>query len=124
MALRASRWSAGESGGLAARTAPSWAAVGLGPSLLMRAARSADGAAAVGAGLLPADKGEVKIRDIKLVDGKVFIYYASSDTRLHVATTTVDQLVDYCLNTPSDELTSSASVARINALVDKNEKHA
>ena len=57
-------------------------------------------------------------------DGKVFIYYASSDTRLHVATTTVDQLVDYCLNTPSDELTSSASVARINALVDKNEKHA
>lgn len=57
-------------------------------------------------------------------DGKVFIYYASSDTRLHVATTTVDQLVDYCLNTPEDELTSSASVARINALVDKNEKHA
>ncbi len=57
-------------------------------------------------------------------DGKVFIYYASSDTRMHVATTTVDQLVDYCLNTPEDELTSYASVARINALVDKNEKNA
>lgn len=53
-------------------------------------------------------------------DGKVFIYYASSDTRMHVATSTVDQLVDYCLNTPEDELTSYASVARINALVDKN----
>ena len=37
-------------------------------------------------------------------DGKVFIYYASSDTRMHVATSTVDRLVDYCLNTPSDGL--------------------
>ena len=35
-------------------------------------------------------------------DGKVFIYYASSDTRMHVATTTVDRLVDYCKNTPKD----------------------
>lgn len=54
-------------------------------------------------------------------DGKVFIYYASSDTRLHVATTTVDRLVDYCLNTPEDELTSAASVQRINRLIDANE---
>lgn len=53
-------------------------------------------------------------------DGKVFIYYASSDTRLHVATTTIDQLVDYVMNTPQDDLTSAASVARINALIDKN----
>lgn len=53
-------------------------------------------------------------------DGKVFIYYASSDTRLHVATTTVDKLVDYVMNTPQDDLTSAASVARINALIDKN----
>lgn len=53
-------------------------------------------------------------------DGKVFIYYASSDTRLHVATTTVDQLVDYVMNTPQDNLTSAASVERINALIDKN----
>jgi len=54
-------------------------------------------------------------------DGKIFIYYASSDTRLHVATTTIDQLVDYVMNTPQDDLTSAASVARINALIDKNE---
>lgn len=53
-------------------------------------------------------------------DGKVFIYYASSDTRLHVATTTIDQLVDYVMNTPQDDLTSAASVERINALIDKN----
>lgn len=53
-------------------------------------------------------------------DGKVFIYYASSDTRMHVATSTIDQLLDYCLNSPQDELYSAASVAHINALVDKN----
>ena len=53
-------------------------------------------------------------------DGKVFIYYASSDTRMHVATSTIDQLLDYCLNSPEDELYSAASVAHINALVDKN----
>ena len=38
-------------------------------------------------------------------DGKVFIYYASSDTRMHVATSTIDQLVDYCLNSFEDDLT-------------------
>lgn len=53
-------------------------------------------------------------------DGKVYIYYASADTRLHVATTTVDRLLDYCLNTPEDGLTTSASVEKINALVAKN----
>lgn len=53
-------------------------------------------------------------------DGQVFIYYASADTRLHVATTTVDQLVDYCLHTPEDGLTTSASVETIKALVAKN----
>jgi len=53
-------------------------------------------------------------------DGKVYIYYASSDTRMHVATSTVDQLVDYCINTPEDELRSAASVNRINKLIDKN----
>ncbi len=56
-------------------------------------------------------------------DGKVFIYYASSDTRMHVATSTVDRLVDYCLNTPEDGLTTSASVATINRLIDSNEKY-
>jgi len=53
-------------------------------------------------------------------DGKVFIYYASSDTRMHVATTTIDQLVDYCLHTPEDKLHSHLSVETINMLVDKN----
>ena len=42
-------------------------------------------------------------------DGAVFIYYASSDTRMHVATSTIDKLVDYCMNTPADGLSSSAS---------------
>lgn len=53
-------------------------------------------------------------------DGTVFIYYASSDTRMHVATSTIDRLVDYCLHTPEDGLRSAASVARINALIDRN----
>ena len=53
-------------------------------------------------------------------EGKVFIYYASADTRLHVATTTVDQLLDYCLHTPEDGLTTTASVETIKALVAKN----
>lgn len=52
--------------------------------------------------------------------GKVFIYYASSDTRMHVATTTVDRLVDYCKNTPKDRFSSGASVETIKALVKKN----
>lgn len=55
-------------------------------------------------------------------DGKVFIYYASSDTRLHVATSTVDHLVDYCLHTPADGLTTGASVRAINALIDSNQR--
>lgn len=53
-------------------------------------------------------------------DGKVFIYYASSDTRLHVATSTVERLVDYCLNTPADGLRTGASVQAVNALIDHN----
>jgi 4-O-beta-D-mannosyl-D-glucose phosphorylase len=53
-------------------------------------------------------------------DGKVFIYYASSDTRLHVATSTLDKLIDYVVNTPEDGLTSVASVESIIALIDKN----
>jgi len=53
-------------------------------------------------------------------NGKVFIYYASSDTRMHVATSSIDQLVDYCMNTPEDRLRSAASVQAINELIDKN----
>ena len=54
-------------------------------------------------------------------DGTVYIYYASSDTRMHVAVSTVDRLVDYCLYTPADGLRSAASVAAVNALIDRNE---
>jgi len=54
-------------------------------------------------------------------DGKVFIYYASSDTRMHVATSTLEQLVDYCVNTPQDKFYSAGSVETINELIDKNE---
>ena len=55
-------------------------------------------------------------------DGKVFIYYASADTRMHVATSTVDRLVDYCMNTPEDGLTTSASVETIKKLIAKNKQ--
>ena len=55
-------------------------------------------------------------------DGKVFIYYASSDTRLHVATSTIERLVDYCLNTEPDGLHTGLTVERINRLIDLNEK--
>ena len=50
-------------------------------------------------------------------DGAVFIYYASSDTRCHVATSTVDRLLDYVINTPEDGLRSAASVAQRIELV-------
>ncbi|MRT92049.1 glycosidase [Ancylomarina sp. 16SWW S1-10-2] len=56
-------------------------------------------------------------------DGKLFIYYASSDTRMHVATTTIDQLVDYCINSPQDQLYSHLSVQSINQLVDRNKDY-
>ncbi len=51
---------------------------------------------------------------------EVFIYYASSDTRMHVATSSINQLVDYCLNTPVDNLNTHESVKSIVALIDKN----
>ena len=53
-------------------------------------------------------------------DGRVFIYYASSDTRMHVATSTVDRLVDYCLHTPEDGLRTGLSVDALNRLIDGN----
>lgn len=52
---------------------------------------------------------------------EVFIYYASSDTRMHVATSTIDQLVDYCIHTPPDGGRSASSVETINRLIDANE---
>ncbi len=60
---------------------------------------------------------------IKDENGDVKIYYASSDTRMHVATSTVDQLLDYCMNSPQDKLHSHLSVQTINNLVDANTNH-
>ena len=55
-------------------------------------------------------------------DGRVCIYYASSDTRMHVATSTIERLVDYCLHTPADGLSTGASVETIKRLIEKNRK--
>jgi 4-O-beta-D-mannosyl-D-glucose phosphorylase len=60
---------------------------------------------------------------IKEDDGTVYIYYASSDTRMHVATSTIDKLVDYCINSPEDKLHSHLSVETINELIDSNSSY-
>ncbi|WP_150274578.1 glycosidase [Paenibacillus tepidiphilus] len=57
---------------------------------------------------------------IALDNGEIYIYYASSDTRIHVATTTVDQMLDYVMNTPADLLRSYASVQQRIELIDRN----
>ena len=84
------------------------------------------------AGFFMAPEGEERIGDVSNVlftngwiadeDGTVFIYYASSDTRMHVATSTIDQLVDYCMNTPADGLFTSTSVETLKKQIDKNLK--
>jgi 4-O-beta-D-mannosyl-D-glucose phosphorylase len=82
------------------------------------------------AGYFIAPDGDERIGDVSNVtfangwiaddDGTVFIYYASSDTRMHVATSTLDRLLDYVVNTPPDGFRSAASVERLNALIDQN----
>lgn len=84
------------------------------------------------AGLFMGPVGKERVGDVSNVlfsngwiadeDGTVYIYYASSDTRMHVATSTVDRLVDYCLNTPADGLTTGHSVETLKKLIDKNLK--
>ena len=84
------------------------------------------------AGAFMVPEGDERVGDVSNVlfsngwiadeDGTVFIYYASSDTRMHVATSTVDKLVDYCLNTPADGFTTTASVEKLKKLIDKNFK--
>jgi 4-O-beta-D-mannosyl-D-glucose phosphorylase len=83
-------------------------------------------------GYFIAPKGSERVGDVSNVvfsngwikdsDGKIFIYYASSDTRLHVAVSHLDRLVDYCRNTPRDGLRSAESVKTINRLIEKNLK--
>jgi 4-O-beta-D-mannosyl-D-glucose phosphorylase len=85
------------------------------------------------AGHFMAPEGEERIGDVSNVlftngwiaddDGTVYIYYASSDTRMHVATSTVEKLLDYCLNTPADGLRSAASVETLKGLITKNLKY-
>lgn len=53
-------------------------------------------------------------------EGKIYIYYASSDTRMHVATTTVDKMIDYVFNTPSDPHRSPDCVKQRCQLIKKN----
>ncbi len=81
-------------------------------------------------GYLMAPKGEERIGDVSnvlfcnaavaLPSGEVFIYYASSDSRTHVAATTVDRLLDYCMHTPPDAGRSFASVDQRCELIQKN----
>lgn len=81
-------------------------------------------------GYFIAPEGEERVGDVSNVafcngwivdgDGKVFIYYASSDTRMHVATSSVEQMIDYVVNTPEDGLSSTKSVENIVNLIDKN----
>ncbi len=59
---------------------------------------------------------------VKRNNGQVLIYYASSDTRMHVAETTVDKLLDYVLNTPEDGLRSATCVEQRKKLIKKNLK--
>ncbi|MCW3112532.1 MAG: putative glycoside hydrolase [Segetibacter sp.] len=82
------------------------------------------------AGFFMAPEGQERVGDVSNVlfsngwiaddDGTVFIYYASSDTRLHVATSTIDRLVDYVINTPEDGFRSENTVKTINEIIDRN----
>ena len=82
------------------------------------------------AGYFIAPEGDERIGDVSNVafsngwiadeDGTVFIYYGSSDTRMHVATSTVERLLDYVMNTAADGLRSSTSVLTLNKIIDGN----
>ncbi len=80
-------------------------------------------------GMFLGPRGEERVGDVSNVtfangnivhDGKVYIYYASSDTRMHVATTTVEKLVDYAFNTPKDPLRSVDCVKQRCGLIEQN----
>jgi 4-O-beta-D-mannosyl-D-glucose phosphorylase len=81
-------------------------------------------------GYFLAPEGDERVGDVSNVlfsngwvaraDGTVLVYYASSDTRLHVATSTVERLLDYVMKTPQDGLRSAASVATRLDLIRRN----
>lgn len=82
------------------------------------------------AGHLMAPQGEERVGDVSNVlftngwiadeDGTVYIYYASSDTRMHVAVSSIDRLLDYCLNTAEDGFRSAMSVNTLSRIIEKN----
>ena len=82
------------------------------------------------AGFLIAPRGWERVGDVSNVvftngaiardNGELYIYYAASDTRLHVASTTVDRLLDFAFHTPADPLRSRDCVAQRCALIDRN----
>lgn len=81
-------------------------------------------------GYFMAPEGDERIGDVSNVlfsngwimnQGIVYIYYASSDTRMHVASATIEQLLDYCFGTAGDDLRSVESIKKINMLIDKND---
>jgi 4-O-beta-D-mannosyl-D-glucose phosphorylase len=81
-------------------------------------------------GFFIAPMGEERVGDVSNVtfangwildeEGTVFIYYASSDTRMHVATSSVERLLDYCINTPADGFRSAASVETLKGIIAAN----
>ncbi|MCI9322057.1 MAG: glycosidase [Lachnospiraceae bacterium] len=81
-------------------------------------------------GLLIGPRGPERVGDVSNVvftngaiareNGDVYIYYASSDTRMHVAVTTMDKLIDYVFNTPEDPLRSVECVAQRCEMIGKN----
>jgi 4-O-beta-D-mannosyl-D-glucose phosphorylase len=83
-------------------------------------------------GFLIAPEGDERVGDVSNVvfcngavareNGELLIYYASSDTRMHVARTTVDKMLDYVLNTPEDPLRSYACVQQRISLIERNLK--
>jgi len=83
------------------------------------------------AGYFLAPEGEERIGDVSNVvfsngwiadeDGTVYIYYASSDTRIHVAVSSLDKLLDYVVNTAPDGFSSAATVRTLTELIDKNQ---
>ena len=81
-------------------------------------------------GLLIGPRGEERVGDVSNVvftngaivneKNEIFLYYASSDTRMHVATTTIDKLKDYVFNRPSDPGRSVECVAQRYEMIRKN----
>jgi 4-O-beta-D-mannosyl-D-glucose phosphorylase len=82
------------------------------------------------AGYFIAPEGDERVGDVSNVvfsngwitddDGRVYIYYASSDTRMHVATSTIERLLDYVINTPQDGFNSFASASTVTKIAEDN----